>query len=93
MAESEPGEGVNPVLQPRLVRLLKRRPKLIEIDAREEVLDELETNIAARRDPDVVAERFSRATIESVKDSFEPVVSDRARKGMKRLNDGALERL
>lgn len=93
MTESDPLEGHDPILQPRVVRLLRKRPKLVDITAREEVLESLERNIAARRDPDVVADRFSRRTLESLMESTEPVVKERVQKRIESANDGLLSRL
>lgn len=87
-----PGED-QPLLQPRLVRLLKRRPKLVAENARNEMLEEIEINMMERRLPGRVAERTVERTLSEMKNATSKVAQGRAKQRMAKANQGTLRRL
>lgn len=89
MVEPDESPADQPVLQPRLVRFLRKRPKLVEFEMREEFLEHLEQNIRERRKPGTVAQRLSR----TVEDASEPVIRDTLRRRLEKANDSLLRRL
>lgn len=88
----ETGE-LTPLVQPKAVRALKERPRLVDMGVREEMLEQLEMQIAERRSADTVAARLSHAIADSAKQSAEPVVRDRVSKRLKGANDTVLNEL
>jgi len=87
------GEGQNPLVQPRVVRALKNRPRLVDMGFREEMLDNMEAEIIQRRTTDTVAHRISSEVAESVSNAGKPVVRNRVRDRMDKANEGILNRL
>lgn len=87
MVEPEQDKRTDPVLQPRLVRFLRERPKLVEFGMREKALESVERNIAERRTPEIMADRFAM-TAESI---TRPVMRDAARDRLENANEGILE--
>lgn len=82
-----------PILQPRLVRLLKNRPKLIGGSVREDILEEIEKNITERRKPDRASERVVGRILDEAREASMPVMKGRVKDRMNKANEGVLNRL
>lgn len=79
----------DPVVRARIIRLLRARPKLVELEFRDQLLRNLEQNIEDRRRPSNLSSSVSR-TIERV---TEPVIRDTVRDQMNKANETILRRL
>lgn len=90
--QDESGE-LKPIVQPRLIRALKNRTRLVNLGLREEVLDNLEETVKERRRTDTVASRLSHEMMQSLSDTGKPVLEKSAKKRLDRVNEGILERL
>lgn len=90
---SDSGMRDNPLVQPRMVRLLKERPRLINFGIREEVLDQLDGQICKRRSPQHLAERVSDVAIRDTSDAVKPVMRNRIEQKIENMNDEALNNL
>lgn len=93
MAETDSSGEVDPLLQPRVIRLLKRRPKLFAESARNEFWEEIERNVTERRKPDTVAERAVDRLLEQTREATSPVMKGRARERFRRVNETVFRRL
>lgn len=82
-----------PVVQPRLVRFLKNRPKLVGGGLREELWEEMEQALTERRTPDKVAERGTKKAIQEAAGVADPVARRRIADAMESANEGPLEKL
>lgn len=82
-----------PVVRPVLVRALRERPKLVDVEARDRVLEQIEMQIASRRTPDNIAEALSRQTLQQAADLSQPVVRDAMRSRLDRANSNLLRGL
>lgn len=91
MSERNPRE--EPIIQPRLVRLARKRPKLFDVEAREQFLKNLEESMIQRRTPPAVSERLGVNAARSAQEAVEPVIKDTARERMEKANEGLLSRL
>lgn len=91
MVEPDEQAAQEPLVQPRLVRFLKNRRKLIKGDVREEFLEELEKNIERRRMPDTAAERMVESLLNRSRETVAPVASDRAKKRASEINEKILK--
>lgn len=90
---SDSGMREEPLIQPRLIRMLKDRPRLIDFGLREEVLAELDNQICERRNPQTVAERISDRVSSEVSNTTRPVVRRRVQERMERMNRERLQNL
>lgn len=90
---SDSGMGEDPLIQPRLVRMLKDRPRLIDFGVRQEILDELDVRICRRRSPDEVANRLSEQVSNEVQNATRPVMKNRVKNQVDKLNKNQLRRL
>lgn len=93
MAEPGISGEEEPFLQPRLVRFLKNRTKLVGGSFRNDFWEEVERNVTERRKPDTAAERFLDRIGDEMRSAGFPVMKDRVRNRMARANEGALRRL
>jgi len=93
MAEQGAEEGLNPLVRPRAIRLLKKRPKLVDFGLREEVLEQLDQNICKRREPEEIAERTVKRAFNEGADAAAPPVRERIRSRFESANQGILEDL
>jgi len=93
MAETDSSGEVDPLLQPRVIRLLRRRPKLFAEDARNEFWEEIENNVIERRKPDTVAERTVDRILNQAREATSPVMKGRARERVRKVNETTLSRL
>lgn len=82
-----------PICRPWLVRALRKRPKLVEIETRERFLERMDQVMCERRKPDRVAKRLSRNSLRSIEDSMEPAVAETVKDRMEDANEGLLKRL
>lgn len=82
-----------PLVQPRFIRFLKNRRKLVGGGIREEFWEEVEKNVVERRKPDTAAERMVQNMMERVAESTAPVARNRIRERFTRANEGILENL
>lgn len=80
-----------PLVRPRLVELLKERPRLVDDRFRKRFLENLESNMRQRRTPEVMADRLSEETLRSVVDVTQPVVRDGARDRLEQFNETIME--
>lgn len=90
---TDDGEELEPLLQPRVIRMLRNRQRLINFGFREEVLEEMEETITRRRTTDTIAHRVSTTMADVMRDSSEPIVRDRIESRLSQANAGALNRL
>jgi len=93
MASPDEQEETNPLVQPRVIRTLKDRPRLIDLGFRQEVLEQMESAMARRRSPDVIAERATQEVKQTAEEATEPVVRDRLRSRVEKANNGILNKL
>lgn len=93
MVSPEENPEAEPLVQPRLIRTLKNRDKLIDFGVREEVLEQAEDIIKRRRHPDTVAERVTQRISQTAKDASEPVVRDRLKNRVNQANESVLKKL
>lgn len=93
MAEAGSTGREDPIIQPRLVRFLKNRPRAIDAGIREEVLEGMERRIAQRRKPDTVAEKMIDRAFNEVADAAAPPFRDRARNRLENANQGILRNM
>ena len=90
---SEQDPERNPIIQPRLIRLAQRRPKLVDIEVRDRFLDNLEESVCERRCPPNISDRFSRILARSGEEAVEPVLRNTLRDRLSSANRGLLKRL
>jgi len=90
MADDNPEK--EPILQPRIVQFARKRPKLFDIQAREEFLKNLEDNICDRRCPPNVSDRLGRNMARSTQEAIEPVFKRTLRERFTNANRGLLEK-
>lgn len=83
----------NPLIQPKLVRMLKQRSRLIDLGIREEVLDQLDNRMCQRRSPRHIAERLSDTVVNEASDATRPVMRDRVEKKVDEINNKMLSDL
>lgn len=93
MAEPGASGEDQPVVQPRVIRLLRKRPKLVAENMRNDILEQVEHNITERRKPDTAAERVVRRVLDEARNAGEQVFSGRLKDRMAEANEGALRRL
>lgn len=93
MPHAGENEAQKPLLQPRAVRALRKRPRLVDMGVREEVLIELEKNIVERRTADTLAHRVSQNIAQNMAEAGEPVVRNRAKKALDRANESVFSSL
>ena len=87
MGSSDESTGQNPLLQPRVVRLLKERNRVVDFGLREEFLDELEEIIAERRRPNRVAERATDEALERARSASRNPVRSRVEERVSKMNE------
>lgn len=85
MGQRDFNPAEEPLCKPHLVSLLKRRPKLFNIEAREKFLEELEKDICERRKPDRIAEKIVREGEQAVERPVAELTSKRLEKANSRL--------
>lgn len=83
----------DPVLRPWVVKALRRRPKLLDLETRDRFLAQIEQNMAERRRPAEISARLSRMGFESAAQAMEPAVQEAARSKMEDANRSILRRL
>lgn len=93
MVSPDEGDEVDPLIQPRAIRALKNRPRLISLGFREEVLEQMEETVKQRRHPDTVAEKAAQGLKERAEDATEPVVRGRLRNRVRQANERLLKNL
>lgn len=93
MEDSVDENELKPLFEPRLIRLLKDRPRLVDRGFREEFLEQLEENVRERRKPDTVAEEMAKNLMRRFEDAGGSVVKNRARSALETANEGPLEKL
>lgn len=81
---------LEPLIQPRLVRFLKNRPRAIDRGLRREFLEELETQMVIRRRPDTAAEKAVDAVFDRFREAGTSTAKRRARERLKKANKGPL---
>lgn len=82
-----------PLLEPRLVRFLKNRPRLVNRGFREEFLEHLEQNVRLRRTPDAMAERSVQEFIKRFEEAGGSVAKNRTKQALDKANKGPLNKL
>lgn len=88
------GDGeLEPLVQPHLIRLLRKRPRLFNDDFRQEILYHLEENIKERRKPDTVAERSVSRLMGEAQQVTQPAVKNRVRDKLENENRKRLNRI
>lgn len=93
MAEPSGSPRDEPLVQPRLIRFLKERPRLIDRGAREEFWATVEENVVDRRKPDKAAERAVQKFFEEMGQNAGPVARNRVRDRLEDANESVLNRL
>lgn len=82
-----------PVVKPRLIRLLKNRRKFVGGGLRDEFWDEVDRRVTERRKPDTAAEKVLENVLREVNEATFPVARKRMRDRLASANEGALSRL
>lgn len=93
MASPDENSEAQPIMQPRLIRTLKNRNRIIDFGWREEVLDQAEDVIEQRRHPDTVAERMVQHVKQTAEGAGEPVIRNRMKNRVNQVNDTVLDNL
>lgn len=93
MPEADGAATDNPLLQPRLIRFLKNRDRLIDRGFREEFLEQLELNVVRRRTPDTVAEGVTKEGFKRLEEVGGDVAKGRVKNAVDRANKGPLKKL
>lgn len=93
MKETGGSASEEPILQPRVIRFLKNRPRLIDRGFREEFLEQLESNVSERRKPDTLAEKTVRGVFRNLEEAGSGVAKNKAQGALNKANDGPLSRL
>lgn len=83
----------DPLFQPKIIKRLQGRERVVDMGLREEMLQALEHELTERRRPDNVSDRATREVAERARNSTEPVIKNRLRKRMEDANEGILSRL
>lgn len=86
MVEPEDRELQEPLFEPRVIRLLKDRPRLVDKGVRKELLEELENQMRERRKPDTVAEKAVRSVFRQFDEVGETVAERRAKQRIRKVN-------
>lgn len=81
---------LDPIVQPRLVRFLKDRQRLIDRGIRKELLEQLESQMVMRRRPDTAAEMLVDNMFERFREAGTEVSKKRVRDRLKDANKGPL---
>lgn len=93
MVSPDEPEEANPLVKPRVIGALKDRQRLIDMGFRREVLEQMESVIARRRSPDIVAERATQGAKQTAEQAAEPVLRERLKNRVEKVNDGVLRDL
>lgn len=93
MPHTGDSDELDPLVQPRAIRLLKNRPRLVDKGIRREMLEELEKSVSERRRADTVAARISHGLVESARQPAETVAKNRLSDSLNKANKGSLNRL
>jgi len=80
-----------PVVQPRLIRFARRRPKLVNLEFRDEFLKNLEENVCERRCPPNISDSAGRTVAMSAERAVEPVLQSTFRQRLSDANAGPLK--
>lgn len=89
----DPQAEEEPILQPRLIRFLKNRRKLVGGGIREEFWEEVERNVIERRRPDTAAERAVQNLMDWAAESTAPVARRRMRERLSQANESIFRNL
>lgn len=93
MAGTEGDPDAQPLFEPRVVRFLKNRPRLVDRGLRQELFEELEYNIRERRKPDNMAESVVREGLKRFEEAGGRVAKNRTKQALDKANKGPLKRL
>lgn len=93
MVETDRAPGEQPIVQPRVVRFLRDRNRLVDKGVREDFLDQLESNMVERRKPDTLAEKTVRDLFRRFEDAGSGVAKERVRGRMEKANQNTLSKL
>ena len=90
MAGTDPEVREQPLVQPRVIRFLKERPRLVDYGVRREFLEEVEKGVVERRRPDTAAERFVENIRNRIGNAGGTVAKERTKRVAERANEGPL---
>lgn len=93
MASPDESASKEPLLQPRVVRLLKERPRLVDFGLRKEMLEELDNIATERRKPVNVAQRATDNALNRARDAAKRPMQRRVEKRVDEINESILEGL
>jgi len=82
-----------PILKPRVIRALRKRPKLFNLKTREKVLEHLEEQVVQRRTPGRVAERVAHRSMQTASEAATPVVRETVQDRIEQANESVLKGL
>lgn len=80
-------------MRPRIVRLLKNRPRLVDFGLRQEFLDELDQIATERRKPGRVAERTTENMLNRAAEAGRGPMRRRIERRVDEINGSILENL
>lgn len=83
----------SPLMEPRVVRLLKERTRIVDFGMRREVLEEMEVIIQERRKPNRVAKRATDNILSRAQEATRRPLSDRVEKRVDEINESILDGL
>lgn len=86
MVEPEDRDLQDPLIEPRVIRFLKDRPRLVDKGWRKELLEELENQMRERRKPDTIAEKAVRSVFRNAEEVGENVTQRRAKDKLRKVN-------
>lgn len=89
MAEPDRDPKQEPIVNPHLIRLLRKRPKLLNIEVRDKFLENLEETIKERRKP----RNIGGIMIDRVQEASRPVADDFLEDRLSEANEKLFRRL
>lgn len=93
MAGADAEVSQQPLVEPKLIKFLKNRPRLVDKGLREEFLNELEHNVASRRQPDTMAEKTVQNFLRRFEEAGGGVAKERVRVRMEQANETVLNNI
>lgn len=82
------GDGeLKPLVEPRVIRMLKERPRLVDKGFRKEILEELESAIVERRTTDTVSSRIAHELVDMTRDPATQVTKNRVQDTLEKRMD------
>lgn len=75
----------NPVVEPKVIRKLKNRDRLVDFGVRQEILEELDKILSDRRKPDRISDDIADVLTRRMRDATKPVARNRVKEQLDRF--------